>query len=52
MTLFIIRDRLALEMKIKKLVIIFIGCFALASCATFDPKTDTQLVIIPLKIFQ
>ena len=25
-------------MKIKKLVIIFIGCFALASCASFDPK--------------
>jgi hypothetical protein len=26
-------------MNIKKLVIILIGCFALASCATFDPKT-------------
>jgi hypothetical protein len=38
MTLFIISDRLALEMKIKKLVIILIGCFALVSCSTFDPK--------------
>jgi hypothetical protein len=39
MTFFIIPNTLALEMKIKKLVIVLIGCFALASCATFDPKT-------------
>ena len=38
MTLFIILARLASEMKIKKLVIILIGCFALSSCATFDPN--------------
>jgi len=38
MTLFIISNRLALKMKVKKLVIILIGCFTLASCVSFDPK--------------
>ena len=38
MTRFIFIDILALEMMIKKLVIILIGCFTLASCASFDPK--------------
>ena len=38
MTRFIFIDRLALEMMIKKLVIILIGCFTLASCVSFDPK--------------
>ncbi len=30
--------RLTLEMKLKKLVVLLIGCFTLVSCATFDPK--------------
>jgi hypothetical protein len=38
MTLFIADDRLSLEMKLKKLVLILIGCFTLVSCASFDPK--------------
>jgi hypothetical protein len=38
MTLFIVLVRIALDMNIKKLVIVLVGCFALASCATFDPK--------------
>jgi len=38
MTRFIFIDILALEIMIKKLVIILIGCFTLASCVSFDPK--------------
>jgi hypothetical protein len=34
-------DILTLVMNIKKLVIILTGCFVLASCATFDPKTGS-----------
>ena len=38
MTRFIFIDILALEIMIKKFVIILIGCFTLASCVSFDPK--------------
>ena len=38
MTFFIPLIRITLEMRLKKLVLILISCFALASCATFDPK--------------
>jgi len=38
MTRFIFIDILALEMRLKKLVLVLIGFFALASCASFNPK--------------
>ena len=39
MNFFIFLDRITLQMKLKKLVVVLIAFFALAACATFDPKT-------------